>query len=562
MSKAAGAGTTRRQFLAVSGLAAGGLLAGCGPTQRRDSRPNILLILADDLGFSDLGCCGGEIKTPNLDALARTGTRFTQFYNCARCCPTRASLLTGLYPHRAGIGHMITPQRDLEGYRGTLREDTVTIPEALKQAGYRTLMAGKWHLAEPGPVERGFDEFYGLVHGFDSFWDEPKYTRLPEGRPYRQYGEGNFYATDAITDHALDFLSDAAKQPEPWFLYLAYTAPHFPLHAPKEATDAYMDTYSVGWDVIREQRFERQKQMGLLPQVATLPPREIIGPNRVTDLDGTAMEQNPAWNTLLSARQTDLARRMAVYAAMVEIMDRNIGRVVNQLSEAGQLDNTLILFFSDNGACAEWKPFGFDIQSGPDNILHEGEALNTMGLPGTYHSYGSAWANASNTPLRLYKHYTAEGGISTPCIVHWPGGGIPAGALRHEPAHIVDVLPTFLELARAEYPAIIRNRSSLPLAGTSLLPLYQGASVEHDVIFFEHESHRAVRHGKWKLLGLGSTGAWELYDIESDRDERRNLASAEPDRVRAMAAQWEEWAVRDKALPWPWEPQWPIAASE
>ncbi len=551
-------GFSRRQFLAGAAVAGSGLLAACG--QPGDvARPNILMILADDLGFSDIGCFGGEVKTPQLDELAKGGTRFTQFYNCARCCPTRASLLTGLYPHRAGVGHMTGPARDFEGYQGRLRQDTVTIPEALKQAGYRTLMAGKWHVGPPGPVERGFDEFYGLVPGFDSFWDEPKYTRLPEGRPQRRYGEGEFYATNAITDHCIDFLTDAGKQPEPWFLYLAYTAPHFPLHAPKEVTDTYMDTYKVGWDIIRQQRFARQGEMGLLPQIDTLPDREIIGPNRVSDLDGTAFDQNPAWDTLEPARQTDLARRMAIFAAMVEIMDRNIGRVLEHLRESGQLDNTLILFFSDNGACAEWKPYGFDIKSGPDNILHEGEALETMGLPGSYHSYGSAWANASNTPLRLYKHYTYEGGISTPCIVHWPNGGVPAGTIRHEPAHIVDVMPTFLEAAGAKYPEEIRGQRSLPLAGTSLLPLYRGGPMERGAIYFEHESNRGLRLGKWKLVGLGSTGPWELYDIEQDRDERNNLASSEPERVKEMAAMWEEWAVRDKALPWPWKPQWKTA---
>ncbi|MDZ7639792.1 MAG: sulfatase-like hydrolase/transferase [Bryobacterales bacterium] len=277
---------SRRQFLA--GAAAVGVASAGACNPRSAAQPNLLLILADDLGFSDIGSFGGEIKTPHLDRLAKGGTRFTQFYNCARCCPTRASLLTGLYPHRAGVGNMLGKQGGFEGYQGRLREDAVSIPEALKGAGYTTLMAGKWHLGPPGPVGRGFDEFYGLVHGFDSFWDEAKYSRLPEGRPKRSYGEGSFYATSAITDHAIDLLDEAAAKPNPWFLYLAYNAPHFPLHAPKEVTDTYAATYEKGWDAIRGERFARQLEMGLLPNVKELSPRSIIGPNRVSNLDGTA----------------------------------------------------------------------------------------------------------------------------------------------------------------------------------------------------------------------------------------------------------------------------------
>jgi arylsulfatase len=548
---------SRRQFLrtavsaGVAGVAAS--LSGCGGGV---ARPNILMILADDLGFSDIGCFGGEIKTPHLDRLAKGGTRFTQFYNCARCCPSRASIMTGLYPHRAGIGLMTGKSGDLEGYQGRLRQDAVTIPEALKEAGYSTLMAGKWHLNAPGPVGRGFEEFFGMVHGFDSFWDETKYSRLPEGRPKRSYPPGEFYATNAITDHALDFLGEARKKEKPWFLYLAYNAPHFPLHAPKEVIDSYVPVYEKGWDTIREERFARQQAMKLLPNAPELTPRSIIGPNRVSNLDGTAFDQNPPWDSLDADRRADLSRRMAVFAAMVDVMDRNIGRVLEDLERAGELDNTLIVFFADNGACAEWNPFGFDIQSGPDNILHKGEDLKKMGQPGTYHSYGSAWANASNTPLRLYKHYAFEGGISTPCIVHWPGGGVPGEAIRQEPGHVADLMPTFLDAAKAAYPAERNGAKTLPLAGVSLLPLYKGGTVERDAIFFEHEGNRGVRQGKWKLVALGTGGAWELYDMDADRTEMHNLASEQPERVKAMAAAWEAWAKRDKVVPWPYQPQW------
>ena len=535
----------RRAFLA-SITAAGAPPALAAPA----GRPNMIVILADDLGYSDLGCYGGEIHTPNLDRLARGGIRFTQMYNTARCCPSRASLLTGLYPHQTGIGHMTGGKRELPGYRGRLNDRCVTIPQLLRQAGYNTLMAGKWHLGQPGPDRRGFDEFYGMVHGFDSFWNASRYTRLPAGRPARSYPEGGFYATDAITDHALDFLGAARKRKQPYFLYLAYNAPHFPLHAPKDAIDKYQAAYEQGWDRIRETRFARMREEGLLDPRWELSPRSIIPPNRVATAHGWANKQNPAWDTIEPDRRKDLARRMAIFAAMVEIMDRNIGRVIADLRAAGELDNTLILFLSDNGACAEWDPWGFDVDTGPENILHRGEQLAAMGQPGTYHSYGSGWANACNTPWRIYKHYAHEGGITTPFIAHWPARIKRRGALDHQPLHVIDLLPTFVELAGARYPPAPIQ----PAEGRSLLPALEGKRVARATLYWEHEGNRAVRDGKWKLVALDPSGEWELYDMEKDRTEMRNLARSEPARVREMAAGWEAWARRTNTIPWPWTP--------
>ncbi len=546
----------RRTFLRQT---AGAALATLVPQANGAAaeRPNVLLILADDLGFSDIGCYGGEIETPNLDKLASGGVRFTQFYNSARCCPSRSALMTGLHPHQTGIGNMTGAKQDPEkfpGYTGQMNRKNVTIPEVMRAAGYSTYMAGKWHLGQPGPVERGFDDFFGMVHGFDSFWEPKVYTRLPEGRPMRTYKEGEFYATNAITDHALDFLGAARTRKQPFFFYLAYNAPHFPLHAPKDVIDKYMPVYERGWDVIREERQARLRKMGLFGQKWEMTPRSNIGPNRVLTLKGTANDQNPAWSSLDKDRQKDLARRMATFAAMVHVMDRNIGRVIADLKANGQLDNTLVLFLSDNGACAEWDPFGFDGRSGPDNELHKGERLAGMGQRGTYHSYGSAWANACNTPFRLYKHYAHEGGICTPLIAHWPAGLKRAGTFDHTPGHIIDMMPTCVELAGAKYPAEHHGSAIPPMEGKSLKPAFAGKRIEREALYWEHEGNRAVRVGPWKAVALTAGGAWSLYNLDKDRSEMHDLAAQHPERVKALVAQWERWARRTKVIPWIWKP--------
>ncbi len=537
----------RRTFLQASAAGVFGGITGDAAT----ARPNILVILADDVGYSDIGCYGGEIHTPNPDRLANGGLRFTQFYNAARCCPSRASILTGLYAHQTGLGNMTgaAPSGDLEGYTGRLNDRCATIPEVLRPAGYSAYMTGKWHLGEPGPVARGFEEYYGLFHGFDSFWDSSKYTRIPKDRPARTYAPGKFYSTDAITDYTLDFLASARKRKQPWFTYLAYNAAHFPLHAPKEAIDKYVAVYEKGWDRIREERFARMRKIGLLADGWEFSPRSVIPPNRAATPHGWANKQNPAWDSIEPDRRADLVRRMAIYAAMIEIMDRNIGRVIADLRANGELDNTLILFLSDNGACAEWDPWGFDESSGPSNILHKDAELGKMGQPGTYHSYGSGWANACNTPWRLYKHYDHEGGISTPFIAHWPAGIQRKGELEREPGHIIDLMPTCVELGGGKYPAGLP-----PIEGRSLLPAFAGKPIARDALYWEHEGNRAIRIGKWKAVALLPGGKWELYDMEKDRTEMHNLAPEQPKRVNAMADRWERWASRTHALPWPWQP--------
>ena len=534
---------TRRDFLQT--ITAAAAMAAAPPAKR----PNILLILADDLGYSDPGCFGGEIETPNIDRLASRGVRFTQLYNNARCCPSRAALMTGQHPHKVGMGNMVGGKEiaGYPGFVGRVSESARFMPAVLRSAGYTTLMCGKWHLGNPNPVARGFDEFYGMLHGFDSFWDATKYTRLPAGRPAIPLRQP-FYSTDAITDHALSFLGTARQSPgKPWFLYLAYNAPHFPLHAPRELIDKYQNVYEQGWDAIRERRFARMRKLGLIDPRWTMSPRSIVGPNRVSSLNGWADKQNPAWETIPADRRKDLARRMAIFAGMVDRMDQNIGRVTADLESRGELENTLILFSSDNGACAEWDPWGFDTQSGPDNILHTGERLAEMGQPGSYHSYGSGWANACNTPWRLYKHYTHEGGISSPTIMQWPTGlKLRAGSTDNQPWHFIDVLPTLAAVAGATAPA--------ECAGVNMSPMFAGKPVKRGPLFWEHEGSRAVRDGKWKISAVYPTGKWELFDIEADRTEQNDLAGKYPERVKQMVAMWEAWAKENNVLPWIWTP--------
>jgi arylsulfatase len=401
------------------------------------------------------------------------------------------------------------------------------------------------------------------------------YTRRPEGRAQRDYAPGKFYSTDAITDYALDFISEARGKP--FFLYLAYNAPHFPLHAPPAEIAKYARVYEQGWDKIRDARYARQKQLGLLDERWPLTPRSVIPPNVVANLHGWSNKANPAWDSLPAERRTDLARRMAVFAAMVDRMDQNIGRVMAHLEKQGQLDNTLIFFLSDNGACAEWDPFGFDVltkvnqvnlgTTSGENVLHTGAALEAIGAPGSYVSYGSGWANAGNTPFRLYKHYSHEGGIATPLIVHWPGGNLVGRAVPSAPSgdqrrsgvgtlrpttngmvcsrvgHIIDLMPTCIAVADATYP-----REALPLEGRSLLQ-----PAELRTICFEHEGNRAVRNDRWKLVSLAGQ-PWELYDMETDRVELHDRASKEPERVRELAAQWDAWASRMRAAGH-WDPK-------
>tara|TARA_R110000850_G_scaffold183900_15_gene309477 strand:+ start:178 stop:1803 length:1626 start_codon:yes stop_codon:yes gene_type:complete len=512
------------------------LVASLGAAEK----PNILYILADDLGFSDLGCFGGEIKTPVLDALAGNGVRLTQFYNTGRCCPSRAAILSGQYPHRVGLGHMTTNDLGQPGYRGVISDEAQTIAQVLEPAGYRSFISGKWHLGTPDPTENGFEEFYGTLVSAKRFFDPDHLIRYPEGREAREYPEGEFYATDAVTDHALDFLQLARETPDkPWFLYLAYNAPHFPLHAPKEEIAKYADRYHGGWDELREERLLRMKELEIVPESTQLSPRSTW-----RNYGETKTGTNPAWDTLPEDRRLDLARRMAIYAGMIDRLDQQIGRVIDDLKAAGELENTLIVFTSDNGACFEWDPYGFDIVSSNQNILHTGDMIDEMGIPGTFHSVGSGWANAGNTPWRMYKHFNHEGGIASPGIVHWPAGlKAEPGTINHEPAHIIDLLPTAVAVSGATYEGVL----SLP--GTNIIEQINAGGDER-MLFFEHQGNRAVRSGRWKLVALDDQ-PWELYDFTVDRTELNDLSETHPEIVKELNAAWEKWGAENYVTPLP-----------
>lgn len=514
-------------------------------------KPNIIVILADDLGFSDLGCYGGEVQTPVLDKMAKQGVRMTQMYNSARSCPSRANLLTGLYPHQTGLGHMdATRLAWPKGYAGfRSNSDNVTIAEVLKDAGYFTAMSGKWHLGKTAnPINRGFQEYYGLLGGFNSFWNPDVYTRLPKDRNPRQYKEGEFYATNVITDYAIDFINQAHQEEKPLFLYLAYNAAHFPLHAPKEVTDKYMKIYLQGWDKIRDQRWKRIVKMGLLQGKPALSPRGVVPESLFED----ETHPLPAWDSLTKEQQTDLARRMAIYAAMIDIMDTNIGRVLDTLQKNGELDNTFIMFMSDNGACAEWHEFGFDKQTGTEYHTHVGAELDQMGLPGTYHHYGTGWANVCCTPFTLYKHYAHEGGISTPCIIQWGKQIKHKGSIDHQPAQFSDIMATCIELAGTKYPEEYEGRKIVPTPGKSILPIVRGEEMPDRYIYAEHEGNRMVRKGDWKLVSANFRGdEWELYNIKEDRTEQHNLIKEYPEMAKELEDAYFEWADHSDVLYFP-----------
>lgn len=515
------------------------------------SRPNVILILADDLGFADLGCTGSEIQTPNIDSLAQGGALLTSMYNCARCCPTRASLLTGLYPHNAGIGHM-GADLGTPAYQGFLRNDSATIAEHLRAAGYRTCMSGKWHVGgdfmarevdswrvgdvdHPTPRQRGFDRFYGIVDGVTHFFS-PHYMLEDDSRV--ETFPDDFYFTDAITEKAIGMVEEAVEDDQPFFLYLAHTAPHWPLHAPAEDIARYDGTYDKGWDAIRTARHETMNAMGLFQTNWDISPRDA-------DVHPWSSEQNRDWE----------ARKMATYAAMVDRMDQSIGTLISALKRLEQFDNTLILFLSDNGGCAEfmaedgWAKFfpdtthdGRRIQMGNRSDIMPGDAL-------TYQSYDKPWANVSNAPFRLFKHYVHEGGISTPLIAHWPKG-INAQKPTHSACHVVDILPTILEVTGAPYLSNIGGHEVQPCQGESLMELLSGKEWEREQpIFFEHEGNSAIRMGQFKLVRLHDQD-WELYDIEADRTELENLAHKDPDRARALIKQYSDWAAKTGVMDW------------
>ena len=531
------------------------LLLAAAAVSANPRPPNVLVILADDLGYSDLGCYGGEIPTPNLDRLARAGARFEKVYTSARCCPTRASLLTGLHPHEAGVGDFVSakpsPNRG-PAYTGHLLDDNLTLPELLKQAGYSTWMVGKWHLGSPGPIQRGFDAYYGFknlqAHSNDQ-WAPADYVRLPAGTPPElAYDPGKFYVTDVFADYALEFLRQArTTKDKPWFLYLAHSSPHFPVQAPKESIDRHLATYRRGWDVLRAERFARMQALGLIAADAVLPPLSLV-PVEADDAiaNGFSGKPNPAWDSLPADRREDLARRMATFAAMVEHVDQGVGRILADLERNGELANTLVVFTSDNGACYEWGPFGFDGRSRAGRTdLHVGAALDGMGQAGTHSSYGSAWANLGNTPLAMYKHFCHEGGISAPLIVSWPAGLKPLSAWIRSPAHVMDLWPT---VAAATGVTVPRERAGKPLrsvSGRSLLPDLRGEAVPDRGIPTAHEGARGYRLGNWKIVWgkrQSAPVAWQLFDLSKDPSEQRDLAAEQPAKLKELADAWMAWA--------------------
>jgi arylsulfatase len=511
-------------------------------------RPNIVLVLADDMGFSDIGCYGSEIPTPHLDALASNGLRFSQFYNTARCSPTRAALLTGLHPHQAGIGTLAEdPGKraavdDAPGYQQYLNDRCLTLAEALKPGGYRAYMAGKWHLGYHGeekwPRQRGFDRFYGIISGASSYFTpkDPRGLTL-DNTPLPTPEDPAYYTTDAFTDHALQFVREHPAD-QPFLLYLAFTAPHWPLHAHEEDIAKFTGRYRDGWDRLREARFARQRTLGVVPEHARLSPRD----------DGAR-----AWDELSAEEQTQLDYRMAVYAAQVHRMDHNIGRVVALLRERGMLDHTLILFLSDNGGCAE--PYT-DLGGGPFSAINTPDAAGpgSRTNQGRGSSYGTGWANASNTPFRRYKSRLHQGGIATPLIAHWPSGLKTApGTVTHAPGYLTDVVPTVLELAGVSYPSHRDGRALTPLAGHSLVPVFAtGTRTAPETFFWEQYGNKAVRRGSWKAVQAAedeAAGQWELYNLERDPTELENVASANPDRLAELTAAWRQWAGSHEVLP-------------
>jgi arylsulfatase len=514
------------------------------------SKPNIVLIMADDMGFSDIGCYGSEIATPNLDRLARNGVRFAQMYNNARCCPTRASLLTGLYPHQAGVGHMVV-DRGIPPYQGYLNDTSVTIAEALKLGGYRTGMSGKWHVGgkygfnradwkpgtegHPTPTQRGFDRLYGTLEGAANYFNP---HTLTDGHQWIDIAEDEeYYYTDAISHNAAKMIGEFSKESDPFFLYVAYTAPHWPLHALPEDIAKYKGKYLGGWDAVRKARYERLIESGLIDSNWPLSPRD---------------NQAPPWEQAEHKEWEDM--RMAVYAAQVDRMDQGIGRIVEELERAGKLANTLIFFLSDNGGCAELLREDGGIERGyakrDGSLLDFGNRPDRMpGGEDTFMSYDLPWANASNTPFRLYKHWVHEGGIATPLIAHWPAGIKRPDRITHRPSHLIDIMATCLDVAGVSYPAEYRDHRITPLEGESLLPALREVKEDRETpIFWEHEGNRAVRLGDWKLVSKRNK-PWELYWMSEDRTELNDLAGVEPERVKAMEDMYNVWAQRCGVVP-------------
>lgn len=510
------------------------LLAASSPSA---PRPNIVVVLIDDVGFSDIGCYGSEIPTPNLDALAAGGLRFSQFYNCARCSPTRASLITGLYPHQAGMGWLDNKvEPGSKGFHGKLLPRAVTIAEVLRDAGYFTAMTGKWHMGQQNgtpPWERGFmrslNSRYGEVY-FPKEDDRPGTVHLylngremPKDSP--ELGK-DWYSTDLFTEWGLKFIDEARAERKPFFLYIAQGAAHFPLRAPEETIAKYRGKYMAGWDALREQRHAKQVSLGIVEARWPLSPRPADVPD---------------WESREPDRKERFDQLMAAYAAMIDRIDFAVGTLVEGLRRRGALDNTLILFLSDNGGNAEGGPTGTTRGEGP------------IGSPRSYVLLGMNWATLCNTPFSRYKHFTHEGGIATPLIAHWPAG-IPRernGGIERQPGHLVDIMATCVDVAGAAYPERRNGSEALPMEGVSLRRAFEGRPLaRRQPIFWEHEGNKAVRDGRWKLVQKWKE-PWQLFDLESDRTEQVDLVARHPALARTLEAAWEAWAKRTYVDDWP-----------
>ena len=516
------------------------LLLGLATYGDERRQPDIVVIMADDAGYSDFGCYGGEIETPALDKLAANGLRFSQFYNTGRCCPSRAALLTGVYQHQAGMGHM-TKDRGLPSYSGTILPNVPTLAERLRQGGYRTMMTGKWHLGtEPkqSPIARGFDRFYGTRNFIDSYFtvlehcpvflDDKIVLPGTETPVNHLHPDQEWYTTDVFTDYALHFMDEAFKKhsDQPIFLYIAHNAPHFPLHAREEDTKKYRGRFrDTGWDKLRQQRYERMIELGLIKKEWALSPADV-----------------PKWDTYDAKLRDELDLKMALYSAIIDRMDQNIGRVIEKLRTAGRLDNTLFLFMVDNGVPGtgvhDWR--GLFAKNGrhPETRVDNYSEWGRRG--GWSSSSGRGWANLSNAPFRMYKRYTHEGGVATPLIVHWPDGLKDQNKLRHSPGHIIDIAPTCLNAA---------GLSTKGMEGETLLPVFTKDSTQPRTLFWEHEGNRAVRQGDYKLVAQHNT-PWELYNMRKDRNELHDLSRSMPQKAAELKKLYEVWAHRVGAKPW------------
>ena len=516
------------------------LLLGLATYGDERRQPDIVVIMADDAGYSDFGCYGGEIETPALDKLAANGLRFSQFYNTGRCCPSRAALLTGVYQHQAGMGHM-TKDRGLPSYSGTILPNVPTLAERLRQGGYRTMMTGKWHLGtEPkqSPIARGFDRFYGTRNFIDSYFtvlehcpvflDDKIVLPGTETPVNHLHPNQEWYTTDVFTDYALHFMDEAFKKhsDQPIFLYIAHNAPHFPLHAREEDTKKYRGRFrDTGWDKLRQQRYERMIELGLIKKEWALSPADV-----------------PKWDTYDAKLRDELDLKMALYSAIIDRMDQNIGRVIEKLRTAGRLDNTLFLFMVDNGVPGtgvhDWR--GLFAKNGrhPETRVDNYSEWGRRG--GWSSSSGRGWANLSNAPFRMYKRYTHEGGVATPLIVHWPDGLKDQNKLRHSPGHIIDIAPTCLNAA---------GLSTKGMEGQTLLPVFTKDSTQPRTLFWEHEGNRAVRQGDYKLVAQHNT-PWELYNMRKDRNELHDLSRSMPQKAAELKKLYEAWAHRVGAKPW------------